>query len=391
MDYGFSPEDIAFREEVNAFVERELPKWWDDVHDVRESPEQYQAEQDFKKKLADKRWIAMAWPTEYGGQSASIFRQMIFSEVIARYGAPAGGQGVAWVGPAILIYGTEEQKKNYLPKITGAEIDFCTLYTEPGAGSDLAALQTSAVRDGDEYVINGHKVFNSGADLADYGWLAARTDPDLPKHRGISLFVVDMKTPGITPRPMTTMADTDNSQQVYFEDARIPAASLVGEENRGWYQMAVSLDFERSGVGKVSEAERALQEMVSYAKTTTRNGTPLSDDESVRSKLNQMAIEVEVARYLSYHVASLQDQEETFSHQASVAKVYGTELSLRAYNVGLQVMGLYGQLRKGSKHAPLNGRYAFEYLNSWGSMFGAGTSEIQRTIIATRGLGLPRN
>ena len=391
MDYNFSPEDIAFREEVSAFVEQELPKGWDDVHDVRESPELYQAQQDFKKKLAAKNWFAMAWPTEYGGQSASIFRQMMFSEVTARYGAPAGGQGVAWVGPAILIYGTEEQKKNYLPKITSAEIDFCTLYTEPGAGSDLASLTTSAVRDGDEYVISGHKIFNGGADLADYGWLAARTDPDLPKHRGISLFVVDMKTPGITIRPMTTMADTDFLQEVYFEDVRIPAASLVGEENRGWYQMAVSLDFERSGVGKVSEAERVLQEMVGYAKTTTWKGKPLSGDPSVRSKLNQMAIDVEVARYLSYQVASLQDRGVPFSHQASVAKVYGTELSLRVYNVGLQVMGLHGQLRKNSKHAPFNGRYSFEYLNSWGSMFGAGTSEIQRNIIATRGLGLPRD
>jgi alkylation response protein AidB-like acyl-CoA dehydrogenase len=390
LDYRFTPEDEAFRAEVQRFIEQELPEWWEDVQDVRESAEIYEAQQAFKKKLAAKGWFAMAWPKEYGGQSASIFQQMIFSEVTSRYGAPAGGQGVAWVGPAILLYGSEEQKRNYLPKITSAEIEFCTLYTEPGAGSDLASLKTSARRDGDEYVVNGHKIFAGNADLSDYGWLAARTDPEAPKHRGISLFVVDMKTPGITIRPTRTMSDTDFLQEVVFEDARIPAANLVGEENRGWYQMAVSLDFERSGAGRVSRAERVLNDLVEYAKTTNRNGQPLAKDPTVRTKLAQLAIEIEVARYLSYRVASLQEQGQPFNHQASIAKVYGTELSLRVHNVALQLMGLYGQLHRGSKHAPFNGRYAFEYLNSWGNMFGAGTAEIQRTIIATRGLGLPR-
>jgi alkylation response protein AidB-like acyl-CoA dehydrogenase len=391
LDFRFTPEEEAFREEVRAFIERELPAGWDDVQDVRESPEDYAAQEAFKKKLAAKGWFAMAWPMQYGGQSASIFQQMIFSEVTAYFGAPAGGQGVAWVGPAILLYGSEEQKQYYLPKITSAEIDFCTLYTEPDAGSDLASLKASAVRDGDDYVINGHKVFNGNADLAGYGWLAARTDPEAPKHRGISLFIVDMKTPGITVSPMRTMADTDFLQEVRFENARIPAANLVGEENRGWYQMAVSLDFERSGAGRVSRAQRVLEEMIHYAKTTNRGGRPLAKDPAVRSKLAQLAIEIEVARYLSYRVASLQGQGKPFNYEASVAKVYGTELSLRVQDVALELMGLYGQLKKGARHAPFNGRYAFESLNAWGNMFGAGTSEIQRTIIATRGLGLPRD
>lgn len=386
MDYQFSAEDLAFQDEVSAFIEQELPQWWDDVHDVRESPEFYEAQKSFRKKLASKGWLAMAWPKEYGGQSASIFRQMIFSEVAARYGAPAGGQGVAWVGPAILIYGTEKQKSDYLTKITGADIDFCTLYTEPGAGSDLAAIRTSAVRDGDSYIINGHKVFNSNADISDFGWLAARTDPDLPKHRGLSLFVVDMKTPGISTRPMRTMADTDTSSEVYFEDARIPADALIGEENRGWYQMAVSLDFERSGIERISQASRVLSELVEYVKTATDGASA-----SARSELSQMAVKIEVGRYLSYQVASLQEREKPFSYQASVAKIYGTELALGVNDVGVRLLGLYGQLHRDSEYARLRGNYAFEYLYSWGSMFGAGTSEIQRTIIATRGLGLPRD
>jgi len=390
MDFEFSAEDTAFRNELRTFIESELPSWWDDVQDVRESPQFLEAQDSFRKKLAAKGWLAMAWPKEYGGQSASVLRQTAFSEVVASYGAPAGGQGVAWIGPAILIYGTEEQKSNYLLKITGAEVEFCTLYTEPGAGSDLAAMSTSAVRDGDSYVINGHKVFNSNADIADFGWLAARTDPDMPKHRGISLFVIDMTTPGIVAQPMRTMADTDTSSEVYFDDARVPASALVGEENRGWYQMAVSLDFERSGIDRVSQAGRVLSALVGHVKDSKTGADLSSSGQSVRSELGQIAIQVEVGRHLSYQVASLQEREEPFSYQASVAKVYGTELALQVCNVGIRALGLFGQLRRDSAHARLRGRYAFEYLYSWGSMFGAGTSEIQRTIIATRGLGLPR-
>ncbi|MBI2888020.1 MAG: acyl-CoA dehydrogenase family protein [Chloroflexi bacterium] len=390
MDYTFTAEDEAFRNEVRTFLMREIPAWWDDVQDIREFPEAYEFYKQFRKKLAAKGWLAMAWPKEYGGQSATVFQQMIFSEETAYFGAPAGGQGVAWVGPAILIYGTEEQKKKYLRAITGAEIDFCTLYTEPGAGSDLASLVTRARRDGDEYVVSGQKIFNGGADLADYGWLAARTNPDAPKHRGISLFVLDMKTPGITVRPMKTMSGYATHPEVFLDDVRIPKENLVGEENRGWYQMAVSLDFERSGASRAAAAKRVLEDLVTYAKTTRRNGHTLAKEPGVRSRLAQVAIEIDVSRYISYRIASLQQAGKPFSNEASTGKVFGTELTLRIENVAMQIMGLYGQMFKGSKHAQMGGRRTFEYLNCWGGMFGAGTAEIQRTIIATRGLGLPR-
>ncbi len=390
MDYTFTANDEAFRNEVRTFLKQELPAWWDEVEDVREFPEAHEFSKSFKKKLAAKGWLAMAWPKEYGGQGASVFQQMIFAEESSYFGAPAGGQGVAWVGPAILIYGTDEQKKKFLPKITGAEIDFCTLYTEPGAGSDLAALQTKARRDGDDYVINGQKIFNGGADIADYGWLAARTDPDAPKHRGISLFVLDMKTPGITIRMMKTMSGWATHPEVFFDDVRIPKENLVGEENRGWYQMAVSLDFERSGAGRNAAAKRVLEDLVEYAKTTRRNSHVIAKDPGVRNRLAQMAVEIDVSRYIAYRIASLQQAGKPFSNEASTGKVFGTELSMRISSVALQIMGLYGQLRKGSRHAQFGGHYTFEFLNVWGGMFGAGTAEIQRTIIATRGLGLPR-
>ncbi|MBI2887027.1 MAG: acyl-CoA dehydrogenase family protein [Chloroflexi bacterium] len=390
MDYLFTPEDEAFRNQVRTFLKTELPPWWDEVQDVRERPEYYEFSQAFKKKLAANGWLAMAWPKEYGGQGATVFQQMIFSEESAYFKAPGGGLGIITVGPAILLHGNEEQKKKYLPMITGAEADFCVLYTEPGAGSDLAALQTTALRDGDDYVVNGQKIFNGGADKANWGWLAARTDTSAPKHRGISLFVVDMKTPGLTVRPMKTMGGYANSAEVFFDDMRIPKENLVGEENRGWYQMAVSLEFERSGANRAAGAKRILEELVDYAKSTRRNGHTLAKDPSVRSKLAQTAIEIEVARYMSYRVASLQHQGKPFGNEASTVKVFGTELSLRIQNVAMNILGLYGQIHKGSRHAQLAGKYTFEYLSSLANLFGAGTSEIQRTIIATRGLGLPR-
>jgi len=390
MDYTFTAEDEAFRNEVRTFMDENIPDWWDDVQDVREFPEAYAWAQSFKKKLAGKGWFAMAWPKEYGGQGASVFQQMIFSEESAYHKAPGGGLGIVTVGPAILIYGNEEQKKKYLPMITGAEADFTVLYTEPGAGSDLAAMSTSARRDGDDYVVNGQKIFNGGADKANWGWLAARTDPNAPKHRGISLFTVDMKTHGLTVRAMKTMGGYANSAEVFFDDMRIPKENLVGEENRGWYQMAVSLEFERSGASRSASAMRILEELVKYAKDTRRNGHTLAQEPNVRAKLAQTAIEIEVARYISYSVASLQQAGKPFGNAASTGKVFGTELGLRIQNVGMQILGLYAQVHKGSKHAQLGGKYTHEYLSSIASLFGAGTSEIQRTIIATRGLGLPR-
>lgn len=390
MDFRFTPEDDAFRREVQEFLKRELPDWWHDTLDFHETDEAWQFVRRFHKRLASRGWLAMAWPKQYGGQGAPVFQQMIFAEELAYNDAPGVDQGIMWVGPAILLYGNEEQKRLYIPKITGADVVFCTLYTEPGAGSDLAALQTKAIKDGDDYVIIGQKIFNSNADRADYGWLAARTDPTAPKHRGISTFVVDMKSPGITVRRLQTLGGLYTSNEVFLDEVRIPKDNLVGEENRGWYQMNASLDFERSGAATSARAKRVLEDLVEYAKATRRNGHALSKEPRVRTRLAQTAIEIEVARYMSYRVGSLQQRGESFNIPASLTKVFGTELSMRLYNTGMQIMGLHGLLKKGSKHAELGGKFAFNYLQVWGNMWGAGSSEIQRNIIANRGLGLPR-
>ncbi|HEY5625380.1 MAG TPA: acyl-CoA dehydrogenase family protein, partial [Dehalococcoidia bacterium] len=235
MDFRFTPEEEAFRSEVQAFLKAELKPGWDDEFDA-ESELGVEAHGDFAKnfnrKLADRGWLAIAWPEQYGGLDASVMQQVVYSEEMAYAGAPVGfNMGVAWVGPSLMLYGTDEQKNEFIPRITNLEHTWCTLYSEPAAGSDLAAIQTKAVRDGDDFVINGQKIWTTGAHRSNWGWLAARTDPDAPKHKGISMFLVPMDAPGVTIQPLVNMAGNHGFNEVFYEDVRIPAKYLVGQEN----------------------------------------------------------------------------------------------------------------------------------------------------------------
>ncbi|HEY8491014.1 MAG TPA: acyl-CoA dehydrogenase family protein [Dehalococcoidia bacterium] len=388
MDFTFTPEELAFRDEVRAFLDRELPAGWDGFDDLMETPPQEQEAfaARFRKKLVERGWLAMAWPKEYGGREASVMQQLLFNEEMAYRRAPVGfSMGIAWVGPALMLYGTEEQKRRYLPPIVRDEETWCTLYSEPGAGSDLAALQTRAVRDGDEYVINGQKIWTSGAHRSQLGWLAARTDPDAPKHKGISMFIVEMDRPGITVRPLINMAGDHGFNEVFFEDVRIPADHLVGVENRGWYQLAVALDFERSSIGSAAGSQRTLEDLAAYAREHRAEVTG-----PARAALAERFIEVEVARNLAYRVAWLQSKGQVPNYEASLVKTYSAELSQRIARTGLALLGLYGQLAPGSKWARLRGRLEHAYLSSVSATIAGGTSEINRSVIATRGLGLPR-
>ena len=305
-------------------------------------------------------------------------------------GTELGTGAISWVGPVLMIAGAEEQKSEHLPPIARGERLWCTLYSEPGSGSDLASLQTSAVRDGDDYVINGQKIWTSSAHVADWGWLAARTNPDAPKHRGISIFMLDMKSPGVTVRPIENMAGGRDFNEVYFDDVRVPSGNLVGQEDRGWYTLAVALDFERSGVGYSAGARRTLEALVKYAKQSKRNGKPLSSNSSVRRKLAHRFTETEISRWLSYKVAWMQSHGMVPNAEASMSKMYGTELTQRVARTGMEILGMAGQISRGSKWAPLEGHIQQLYLSSVSSTIAAGTSEIQRNIIAQRGLGLPR-
>lgn len=394
MDIKFTQREEDFRQEIRDFLRETLPEGWDPLGQAGQPAEE---RQDFTRQmtqaLADKGWLTLAWPEEYGGQARPIMEQVIYNEEMSYKNVPGtelGTGAIAWVGPVLMLAGTEDQKAEHLPPIARGERLWCTLYSEPGSGSDLASLQTQATRDGDDYVINGQKIWTSSAHVADWGWLAARTNPDAPKHRGISIFMLDMKSPGVSVRPIENMAGGRDFNEVYFDDVRVPSGNLVGQEDRGWYTLAVALDFERSGVGYSAGARRTLEALVEYARQTERNGEPLSKNPSVRRKLAQRFTETEIARWLAYKVAWMQSQDMIPNAEASMSKMYGTELTQRVARTGMEILGMAGQISQGSKWAPLEGHIQQLYLSSVSSTIAAGTSEIQRNIVAQRGLGLPR-
>ncbi len=343
-----------------------------------------------EEKMYARGWMTMAWPVEYGGQGADPIRQLIFREEVAVAGAPSGGQGATVIAPAIMLHGSEEQKRRFLPAIARGEINWCQGFSEPGAGSDLASLQTRAVRDGDDYVINGQKIWTTGAWKADWIHLLARTDPEAPKHRGISYFLFDMNTPGVSVQRLTHMTGRAELCQTFFENVRVPASQMLGPENRGWYVAATTLDFERSGIDRVASGQRILDDIRAFANEATRDGRPLITIPNVKNRIADLQIALEVGRWLAYRVAWMQTKGMVPNYEASMSKVYGSGLNQQIANHGTYILGLYGQLGEDDSRAPRGGRIAFHYLHSVQATILAGTSEIQRNIIATRGLGLPR-
>ena len=388
MNYNDTPEEAAFRQEVKDFLAKELPSEKVDAPaDGFPRPSK-----EWTRKLADRKWIAPAWPREYGGAGLSVMEQFIFNNEMAEARAPrVGGIATGFAGPTLIVHGTEEQKKKYLPGILSGDDVWCQGYSEPGSGSDLASLQTRAVRDGDDYVVNGQKIWTSGGHLASQMILLARTDPDAPKHRGITYFIVDMKSPGIQVRPLINMADTHEFNEVFFEDVRVPAKNVIGDENRSWYLAQTTLSFERSNIGSAIGTRQNIEDMVKFARES--DASTLAHNPSLRTELVERFIEAGVAQQMSFKIVSMQAREGVpAGHEASVAKMYGTELNQRVYGTGMKMLGLYGQLDNKSEgpDVPMKGRIKYQYLRSVANTIEGGTSEIQRNIIATRGLGLPR-
>jgi alkylation response protein AidB-like acyl-CoA dehydrogenase len=378
MRFRFEPADEAFRAEVRAFIDAELPK-------MREG-------ESFTKKLVQKGWLTMSWPKEYGGQEANHIRQLVYNEEMSYNRAPGTTMGIDRVGPTIILFGTEEQKAEFLPKIAADDITWCQGFSEPGSGSDLASLQTRAVQDGDSFVVNGSKIWTSNAQNADYMILLARTDPDAPKHRGISYFLLDMKTPGIQVRPLVQMTGLAGFNQVFFDNVRVPLANMIGEKNRGWYVSTATLDFERSGINRVIGGLKTFEEVVAFAKqAASRDDThkTLFDIPKIRHELADIGTGFAVGRLMCYRVAWMQSKGMIPNYEASMAKMFGTELQQRLARVAINAMGLAGGLRGPS--APLGGAVSQYYLSSVSLTIAAGTSEINRNIISQRGLGLPRD
>jgi alkylation response protein AidB-like acyl-CoA dehydrogenase len=394
MDFQFSLQEEAFRQEIRDWLKDNLPEDWtgDRLSRASEDPDTWNVYKEFARRLASKKWVAPHWPEQYGGLGLSVIEQLVFNEEMAYANAPIGYSsiGVGWAGPTIIVYGTEEQKKKHLGAITSADTMWCQGFSEPNAGSDLANLQTRAVKDGDDYVINGQKIWTSGAHYADWMILIARTDPEAPKHKGISYFLADMKTPGITIRPLIDMMNNHAFNEVFFENVRIPRECLLGEENRGWYMATTTLDFERSSIGGAVGARKMVEDLVTYATETRVSGRRLADEARVRVRLADAAVEAEIGRLLSYRVATMQARGLVPNYESSIAKLFNTDMQLRMARAGLEIMGLYGQLEPKSKWVPLHGRFERQYLWQTGMAVGGGTTEIQKNIIAMRGLGLPR-
>jgi alkylation response protein AidB-like acyl-CoA dehydrogenase len=395
MDFKFTEDEEAFRREVRQWLEREIPQRWIELDPGiwEETEESWALAREFQRKLGQKGWLAPAYPKEYGGLELSHMKRLILSEELAYNRTPMSIEEeitVNWVGPSIMLFGTEKQKKEYLTKMAKGDIIFCLGYSEPNAGSDLASLQTRAAEVGDDYVINGQKTWCSYGHLADYCWLAARTDPDASRHEGISIFIVDMKTPGITVRPLINILNRHSFNEVFFDDVRIPRENLVGQKNKGWYQLVIALDLERSSIGYAAGNQRIIEELIKYVKETTRNGEPLANDCLTRNELAQLVVENEVARMMAYRIAWMFSKGLHPSYESSMSMVFVSEVMRRTANAGMRILGHYGELDRDSKWAVMNSRIMRMCLSSLSIGVGGGSNEIQRNIIAIRGLGLPR-
>ncbi len=390
MDFAFTEEQLVFQKEVRAFIKEVLtPELKKELDEGSGYEGRGPAIEAYRRKLGERGWLGISWPKEYGGGGRSRLEQYILIEELDYHGLPSGGLSVTSIGPTIMLMGNEDQKKEYLPKILSGEVDFALGYSEPNAGTDLASMETRAVRDGDEWVINGQKIFTSSAHVSTHVWLAARSEPDAPKHRGISMFIVPLSSPGITVRPLWTMGDI-RTNETFYEDVRVPAKNLVGEENRGWYMAATALDYERVGVAPTSPLQRTLDELVAFVKESRIGGRRLADDPAVRRKLAELSVDIQVTRLLAIQNAWIIDKGMVPTKEASMVKVFNSELRFKMAKVGMDILGPFGQIQKSSKWAPLRGRIEAAYRGSPVLRFGAGTNEVQRNIIAQRGLGLPR-
>jgi len=342
------------------------------------------------RQLGQDGWLGVGWPKEYGGHGRGPLDQLIFLDEASKAGVPIPMVTLNTVGPTIAQFGTEEQKRLFLPGILAGEIHFAIGYTEPGAGTDLASLRTRAVRDGDEYVVNGQKVFTTGGHDADYIWLACRTDPDAPKHKGISILIVDTRSPGFKWTPIHTLGG-GHTNATYYEDVRVPVGMLVGPEHGGWRMITTQLNFERVALGPSGNIVKALDAVCDWARqTTTPAGTRVIDLEWVRLNLARVRAKADVAKLFNWRVASLQETGELNPADASAMKVYGTELRVETMRLLMEVLGAAGTLRRGSAGAVLEGALEQEYRSAVTGTFGGGVNEIQREIIATAGLHMPR-
>lgn len=390
MEIRLSAEQEAWRREVVAFLEAELtPELMAEVE--REDAASSYANKAFSQKLAAKGWLTLHWPRAHGGQERPLMDLFILNEQLGRFHAPVGWHNIAteWVALPLMEYGTPEQMERFLGPIARAEVSYSPTLSEANAGSDLANIKMTAIRDGDDYILNGIKVWITPAHRSDYLWTLAVTDPDAPKkHQGFSMFIVDVKTPGISVVGIPTI-NHGRINDVYFQDVRVPAANLVGGANGGWNVAMSTLNIERSGIYYVAANLSLLGELIEHAKVTHRGGRRLIDDPLVRHGLATWAAELEAQRMLSYRIAWVQSKGAKPSVEPSVQSLRVRMHEHAFASFAIDLLGRSGQVRRDSRHAALRGRIERLYLASC-SQHAGGTTEVQKNVVASRGLGLPR-
>ena len=399
MDFAYTPEQEALRSEVRQFIADNVTP--EIIHEIEESGIRNRGPEtrDLYKKIGDKGWIGISWPKEYGGQDGSRIDQYIIEEEFARIGITVGGAGSG--APAILAAGTEEQKKYFLPGLIKGEIVFALGFTEPQGGADLASLQCRAVRDGDDFVINGQKMYTTAAHYGTHVYLMARTDPEAPKHKGISIFLVPIDLPGITVRPLWTIQNEPTApprttyvdrrtNETFFENVRIPASCMLGEENMGWYVGAMGLNLDRVGASRYLLSVQRDEDIVNWVKENDMDGYSPAEDPDVRDRLAELWIEAQVCRLMTMRSMSLVERGGTFTYEGSAEKVWSPEHGVRTTETIAQILGPYGQLLNGSEAAIEDGIFAHNLLGAFQSGINHGSVQVMRDQVARRGLGMPR-
>ncbi len=391
MRVAYSDSQIALRDELRAYFATLLTTEVRAELGPRAGEQMGPLYRRLVRRMGEDGWLGLGWPTEYGGQGRSFIEHQLFIDECRRADMPFPFVTLNTVGPTLIQYGTEEQKRRFLGGILRGEIHFAIGYTEPGAGTDLASLRTRAIRDGADYVINGQKIFTTGAHDSDFIWLAARTDPDAPKHKGLTIFIVDVAADGVKMTPIETI-DYGRTNVVYFEDVRVPADAIVGGENEGWRLITTQLNHERVALACSGKAEALLDEVLAWAAgTAAPAGERVIDRPWVQMTLARTRARLEALKLLNWRLSWELTKGILNAADASVVKVYGTELFVEVYRSLMEVLGEGGALRHGSPGATLQGRVELMYRWAYVVTFGGGVNEVQREIIATAGLGMPRS
>ena len=389
MRFEFTEDQISWRDKIRDFLRQNVTPAIQQEKRNSDPITNGPLAKAFLEKVKKKGWIGIGWPKEYGGMGETMVKQFIFLEEFRTAKAPAIGMTLTSLAPTIMSVGSDEMKKEWIPKIVDGEIELALGYSEPDAGSDLANLKTEAVIDGDEFVINGQKTWNSEGHVATHEFLACRTDPDVPKHKGISIILVPIDYPGVKVLPIHTWGDV-RTNEVFFDNVRVPRSNLVGNLNEGWTYAMMALNLERFDIGSIADVRRLLIEVVDFLKSTTVDGEVLSKNTIVRQRVAELYSELEICKWFAYAAAAMIDEKKFPMKEMLMGKVMGSELKAKVGDIGTQVMGLYGQLRQHSKWVPVNGDVERLFRVAPLFRFGGGTNEIMRDIIAQKSLKLPR-